>query len=50
MRWNMNKENKKECWNCNGKGKVSQVRVIGTVVTTINVSCHYCNGKGYTNK
>ncbi|HDR8453930.1 TPA: hypothetical protein QC364_000721 [Bacillus cereus] len=46
----MGKEDKKECWNCNGKGKNSQVRVIGAVVTTIYVSCHYCNGKGYTNK
>lgn len=43
-------ECKKECWNCNGKGKISQVRVIGALVTTINVSCHYCNGTGYKNR
>lgn len=46
----MSKEEKQKCWNCNGDGKVSQVRVIGTVVTTIKVRCHYCNGTGYTTK
>ncbi|UUV47063.1 chaperone protein [Bacillus phage vB_BanS-Thrax5] len=45
----MSKENKEKCWNCHGSGKVSQVRVIGTVVTTIRVPCSHCDGTGYRN-